>query len=278
MPNLKPLSRLPTPDASYDLIVIGGGITRARVARDASLRGLSVLLVDKDDFASGTSSRSSRLVHGGLRYLEHGQLRLVFESSNERRRLLRLAPHLVHPLRFVWPVYEGARIPFWKVWAGVSVYDALALFRNMARHQSLDARAVLAAEPALAANRLRGGVSYLDASTDDARLTLANALDAERHGAKVLNHVQVEAIVRESGRVRATHLRDRFTGEMATVRARVIVNATGPWSDEVRRLEAVPDRPHVRGSKGVHILVPRDRVGHVGAVTLLPASDSRVMV
>src|SRR3954452_16778248 len=119
----------------FDLVVVGGGITGCGAARDAALRGLSVALVEKDDFASGTSSRSSRLVHGGVRYLEHGYLHLVFEASAERRRLLKLAPHLVHPLRFTWPVYRGARVPLWKLAAGLTLYDGLALFRNVGRHR-----------------------------------------------------------------------------------------------------------------------------------------------
>src|SRR5215216_4855024 len=122
----------------FDLLVIGGGVTGCGIARDAALRGLSVALVEKDDFASGTSSRSSRLIHGGVRYLEHGHVHLVFESSAERHRLLRLAPHLVRPLPFTWPVYRGARIPRWKLGAGLLLYDALALFRNQ-RHERLDA-------------------------------------------------------------------------------------------------------------------------------------------
>src|SRR6184192_1180123 len=116
---------------TFDALVIGGGITGAGIARDAALRGLRVALVDKGDFASGTSSRSSRLIHGGVRYLEHGHLHLVFEASAERRRLLRLAPHLVHPLEFIWPVYRGARVPRWKLTAGLTLYDALSLFRNV---------------------------------------------------------------------------------------------------------------------------------------------------
>ena len=124
----------------YDLLVVGGGITGCGIARDAALRGLKVALVEKDDFASGTSSRSSRLVHGGLRYLEHGYLHLVFEASGERRRLLRLAPHLVRPLEFIWPVYAGARVPQWKLNAGLTLYDALALFRNVGTHRRLRQR------------------------------------------------------------------------------------------------------------------------------------------
>jgi len=269
--------RLPAPESSFDLLVVGGGVTGAGIARDAALRGLHVLLVDKDDFASGTSSRSSRLIHGGLRYLEHGQLTLVFEASAERRRLLKLAPHLVHPLRFVWPVYAGARVPFWKVVAGVTLYDALAAFRNVRRHRRLSAAAVEAEEPALARQGLRGGVSYSDAATDDARLTLANVLDAERAGATVLNHVAVREFIVERGRVTGAHLVDALTGDAAQVRARATVNATGPWSDDVRKLEGAADRPRVRGSKGTHILVPHDRVGNHAALTLLSPTDGRVM-
>ncbi len=269
--------RLPAPGSTFDLLVVGGGVTGAGIARDAALRGLRVLLVEKDDFAGGTSSRSSRLIHGGLRYLEHGQLKLVFEASAERRRLLALAPHLVHPLRFVWPVYRGARVPLWKVAAGVTLYDALAAFRNVQRHRRLSARGVLAEEPALSPEGLRGGVSYFDAATDDARLTLANVLDAERAGAVVVNHAAVRSFVIEAGRVVGARLVDGLSGDAVDVHARATVNATGPWSDEVRRLEGAGDRPHVRGSKGAHILVPHARVGNHAALTLLSPMDGRVM-
>src|SRR5438093_535873 len=124
-------------DRSFDLIVVGGGITGCGIAREATLRGLSVVLLEQDDFASGTSSRSSGLIHGGVRYLEHGYFRLVFEASAERRRLLRLAPHLVQPLSFTWPVYKGARVPTWKLVAGLTLYDLLALFRNVGRPRRL---------------------------------------------------------------------------------------------------------------------------------------------
>ena len=269
--------RLPGSGASYDLLVIGGGITGAGIARDAALRGLHVLLVEKDDFAGGTSSRSSRLIHGGLRYLEHGQVRLVFEASAERRRLLRLAPHLVRPLRFVWPVYDGARVPFWEVVAGVTLYDALAVFRNVHRHRRLSAAGVEAEEPAVARSGLRGGVSYYDAATDDARLTLTNVLDAERAGATVLNHVAVQGLLEDRGRVTGARLVDRLAGAEVEIAARATVNATGPWSDAVRRLEGAGARPRVRGSKGAHILVPQARVGNRAALTLLSPTDGRVM-
>jgi len=185
----------------FDLLVIGGGITGAGVARDAALRGLHVAVVEREDWASGTSSRSSRLVHGGVRYLEHGHLHLVFESSRERRTLLRIAPHLVRPLRFTWPVYRGARVPRWKLFAGLALYDALALFRNSEPHRRLNAAQVLTAEPGLRAEELVGGARYADASTDDSRLTLANVLDAAGRGAVAMNHAVVTALGGEGTRV-----------------------------------------------------------------------------
>jgi glycerol-3-phosphate dehydrogenase len=249
----------------FDVLVIGGGITGCGIARDAALRGLSVALVEKDDFASGTSSRSSRLIHGGVRYLEHGHLHLVFESSAERRRLLRLAPHLVRPLSFTWPVYEGARIPRWKLGAGLALYDVLALFRNVGRHKRLSRADVLAREPMLGSDGLRGGAAYYDAATDDARLTLANAIAAAEAGAVVVNHAIAGERIVENGRVIGATISDSVgDAPHVEVSAAVVVNATGPWSSDVR------------GSKGAHIAVPRDRVGNNGALTLLAPADGRV--
>ena len=265
----------------FDLLVIGGGITGCGIAREAALRGLSVALVEKDDFASGTSSRSSRLIHGGVRYLEHAQIHLVFESSAERRRLLSLAPHLVRPLEFTWPVYAGARISRWKLGLGLTVYDALALFRNVDRHRRLSVHGVLEREPGLATDGLRGGALYYDASTDDARLALANAVDAEEHGAVVVNHAKIDSLLHSSGRVRGAHVQDALSSAAVDVRASVVINATGPWSDAVRALDVTAEsRPRasaVRGSKGTHIAVPRERIGNHAALTLLSPVDGRVM-
>src|SRR5215212_5427866 len=188
-------------DREFDVLVIGGGITGCGIAREAALHGLSVALVERDDFGSGTSSRSSRLIHGGVRYLEHGHIHLVFESSRERQRLLRLAPHLVRPLAFTWPVYDGARIPRWKLGAGLMLYDALALFRNVQRHHRLNAREVLEDEPTLRREGLRGGARYYDAAADDARLTLANALGAAETGAVVANRAGAIELVVHGGTV-----------------------------------------------------------------------------
>jgi glycerol-3-phosphate dehydrogenase len=261
---------------TFDVLVIGGGITGAGIARDAVMRGLSVALIDKSDFASGTSSRSSRLIHGGVRYLEHGHLHLVFEASAERRRLLRLAPHLVRPLAFTWPVYKGQRLSLWKIAAGLTLYDLLSLFRNVERHRRLSAREVLEREPKLNPHQLRGGVRYFDAATNDARLTLANVLDAEQLGAVVANYVAFTS-VRSDAQVRIARLEDTLAGAHLEARARVMVNATGPWSDAVRQLEGGAPTTKVQGSKGSHITVTRDRIGNRDALTFLHPKDGRVM-
>jgi len=261
----------------FDLLVIGGGIVGCGVARDAALRGLAVALVDKGDFASGTSSRSSRLVHGGVRYLEHGHLHLVFESSRERRRLLRLAPHLVRPLDFTWPVYAGARVAQWKLLAGLTLYDALALFRNVGNHRRLSREGVQAREPGLAAEGLEGGAIYWDASTDDARLTLANALGAAARGATVVNHARVTALTHAGGRANGAVVQDTRGAREVEVRARCVVSAVGPWSDTIQALEGSSAGSAVLGSAGVHVAVPRGRVGNRSAVTLVAPQDGRVM-
>ncbi|WKW13362.1 glycerol-3-phosphate dehydrogenase/oxidase [Pseudogemmatithrix spongiicola] len=263
----------------FDLAVIGGGITGAGVARDAARRGLRVALLEAEDFAAGTSSRSSRLVHGGVRYLEHGYLHLVWESSRERRRLLQQAPHLVRPLQFTWPVYRGARVKRWQLAAALTMYDALAMFRNVGRHRRLDTSGVLSAEPLLARDGLLGGATYWDAATDDSRLTLANVLDAAAHGAVVLNHAPVRRLTfnGEHGPADGVEVHDALGGATIHVRAKLVVSCVGPWTDEIARLEDPHAGPAVRGTKGVHIAVPASRVGNVAAVTMLSPDDGRVM-
>ena len=265
------------PGEPADLLVIGGGITGAGIARDAAMRGIRTLLVDAGDFGWGTSSRSSRLIHGGLRYLEHGWLRLVFEASRERRTLLRIAPHLVWPRRFLFPAHEGSRVKRWEISAGVLLYDILALFRNVHRHRWLSRRGVLRDEPQLRDKGLNGGAEYWDAQTDDGRLVLANIRDAHRRGARCLSYVRLIAFDKADGRLRGAQLEDAFSGERRMVHAHVVVNATGPWADGVRRLDDPAAVPLLRATKGAHIAVPQPRIGNAGAVTMLSPIDGRVM-
>lgn len=256
------------PQRTYDCVVIGGGITGAGIAWDAARRGLSVLLVEKNDFASGTSSKSSKLLHGGLRYLEHREFGLVSESLAQRNRLFGDAPHLARPLPFLIPFRRGGKDPLWLVNLGLWVYDGLSALSDRARtlwHRRLGPEAAIAAEPALEREGLVGALRYGDGVTEDARMvfeTLRTALEA---GASALARVTVTGFVRgEDGRIAGVRLRDGLAAEApeAVVRARVVVNAAGPWCDAVRRLEDPEAPPLLRPTKGAHILVAARLVSH----------------
>jgi glycerol-3-phosphate dehydrogenase len=254
---------------TYELLVLGGGITGAGVALDAALRGVRVALIDKGDFASGTSSISSKLVHGGLRYLEQRQIGLVYEALRERRRLLHNAPHLVWPLRFVIPVYAGSRIPWWQWRAGVMLYDILAGRENLQHSQSRPAHWFQQQFPALKVEALQGGVEYADAQMDDARLVIEVLRTAAQHGAVVCNYI--EAMRFEGDTVHAV---DHQSGRDVRLRANVIVNATGPWSDRVRQLAGEDDGPLLAPTKGVHLILADQ--GFANAFLFLHPTDGRV--
>ena len=260
-----------------DLLVIGGGITGAGIARDAALRGIRTALVDKGDFGGATSSHSSRLIHGGLRYLEHGELHLVFEASHERRVLLAIAPHLVRPLAFLFPVYRGSRPPPWKLRVGMWLYDLLAGFHNTHMHRWLSRKQVARLEPRLRTKDLRGAALYYDAQADDARLVVATLRSAAQAGALVANYAAATSFLKSDGSVRGAVVRDTLDGRTHTVRALTVVNATGPWVDAVRASDDPRSGPLLRPTKGTHVAVPRARIGHAHAVTLISPVDGRVM-
>ena len=264
-----------------DLLVIGGGIVGAGVARDAARRGLSVAVVEMNDLASGTSSRSSKLIHGGLRYLEQYELGLVFESVSERRILMDLAPHLVNPLGFVFPVYQGSRHNLLVIRAGMWLYDGLSLFRSPKRHRQLSASDVETEEPALKSEGIKGAPLYYDCSTDDARLTLENAIDAARHDAIIATYAKADALLMdESGRVRGAKIRDVLAGKTKSLRARVVLNATGPWTDATLALGAnvgAAAAPMLRPTKGVHIVVDHARLPVNNAIVCYHPDDGRVL-
>jgi glycerol-3-phosphate dehydrogenase len=253
---------------TFDLLILGGGITGAGVALDACLRGYRVALIDKGDFAGGTSSVSSKLVHGGLRYLEHGDFHLVYEALHERALLLRNAPHIVRPLRFFIPHYAGARVPAWKFRIGLALYDLLAGQANIARGRPLTRRELLD-RTGLRTPGLAGGAAYFDAQMDDARLCIEVLRTAAEHGVVLVNYL--EAVAFDSGAVRAI---DRLHGGELTVRARQVVNATGPWVDAVCRLAGDTSGPHLQPTKGVHLVVPAR--GLPAAFLLLHPADGRV--
>lgn len=261
---------------AVDLLVIGGGITGAGIARDAALRGIRTALVDQGDFGCATSSHSSRLVHGGLRYLEQREWRLVFEAAHERRVLLTIAPHLVRPLQFVFPVYRGARVPAWKLRAGMWLYDLLGGWRSP-RHRWLGRRRATRLEPRLRAKQLRGAGLYFDAQTDDARLVLAIVRSAVQAGAVAANYAEVTSLLKSEGSVRGATVRDAVDGREYTIRASVVVNATGPWVDRLRARDDPRAAPLLRLTKGAHVAVRRSRLDHTHAITFISPIDGRVM-
>jgi glycerol-3-phosphate dehydrogenase len=241
--------------------VVGGGINGAAIARDAAMRGLSVALIERGDFAGATSSRSSKLIHGGLRYLPQGELKLVRTALAERERLRRMtAPHLVKPLRFFFPLYRGRGPGRIALGAGLWLYDLFARTPSAERHRTVNRAGALAAEPMLNPQALVGGAFYYDAGGDDARLTIENVLDAAYHGGAIANYVELERFARAEGRIVAAEVRDRCGATRLELRARVFVNAAGPWIDDVRRLDDPAAPPSVRLTKGVHLVIDRERL------------------
>jgi glycerol-3-phosphate dehydrogenase len=262
----------------FDVVVCGGGITGAGIARDAALRGLRVALLEQRDFGSGTSSKSSKLVHGGFRYLQQAQFRLVFEGTNERAVQMRVAPHLVRPIPFLVPIYAGQRPGVRTIDAGLWLYDALALFRVPKIHRTHRGRAARELEPALRADGLRGVLEYYDCLTDDARLVLENILDARALGADVRSYTRVTEIVRErGGRVVAVRAVDALTGAESELATRTVVGAVGPWTDGFAPLLGIERAtPWLRPTKGVHIVVDQARLPISRAVTMF-TKDKRAI-
>lgn len=262
-----------------DLVVVGGGITGAGVARDAALRGLRVALLEQADFAFGTSSRSSKLIHGGFRYLQNLQFHMVYESVRERTLLMDLAPHRVRPLRFLFPTYRDHSFRAWMVNAGLTLYDAMTLFRNLDRHQVLDAKRLLGLEPRLQPEGLEGGSVYSDAVTDDALLTVDTARGASEAGALVLPYVEAVAFRTAGGRVRGVSARDRLTGKEYEIETTVVVNATGPWTDltRSRTVGEPPARPLLHVTRGSHLAIPRHLLPADHAVVLTRAGENRIL-
>ena len=259
---------------TVDLLVIGGGIHGAAVARDAALRGLSVVLAEKDDLASGTSSRSSKLIHGGLRYLETWQFGLVKEALQERAILLDTAPHYVMPLPFVLPFYKGDSRPGWVVRLGLSLYDTLAGTSALPRHHALKSDEALDLEPDLPREGLQGAALFFDAQMDDARLVVANAIAAAGAGATVRTRTAVTAL-EPFGEGRRPIWRAQVGSGGETIEARVVVNAAGPWADSIRRLAGSPGPPALRPTRGTHVVVPA--ITRERALLLFARRDRRVI-
>jgi glycerol-3-phosphate dehydrogenase len=264
----------------YDVIIIGAGVNGAGIARDAALRGLRVLLLDKGDFASGTSGWSTRLIHGGLRYLEYGEIGLVRESLREREVLLRIAPHLVKPLPMVVPLYgEPNRRPKWMIRAGMLAYDALSFDKSLARHQFWSDAETLRRASGLRVENLKGAAVYYDAQVEyPERLTLENVLDAQARGADVRSYARVTRLINENGAAQGVEYADA-EGEHAA-RAPVVFNVAGPWVDQLLRNQnhsplTIHHSPLIGGTKGSHIVVKPFAGTPDGAVYVEAKSDRR---
>ena len=267
---------------SFDLLVIGGGATGAGVALDAASRGLKTALVERDDFSAGTSSRSTKLIHGGVRYLEQAvkkfdrtQFNLVRDALKERAILLNIAPHLSRELPLVTPLYNWLEVPYYMT--GLKLYDALAGKAKLQPSRFVDAQEALNRFPMLKPEGLRGGVLYYDGQFDDARMNVSIALTAASLGAAVANHVEVTALCKEDGALSGAALRDTLTGERWDVSARVTVNATGPFADAVRRMDDPGALPMLSASSGAHIVLDA-RFSPPATGLLIPQTeDGRVL-
>lgn len=258
-------------DTSVDVLVVGGGITGVGVALDAVTRGYRVALVERDDLASGTSSKSSKLVHGGVRYLANGDLPMVAEGVRERDRLRRLAPHLVRPLGFLVPV-DDAWTSF-QMKAGMVIYDGVAVGRSVRRHQHVDIAALLQIAPGMARGFRRGAYRYYDSQTDDARLVLAVAQEARRYGADIVTHAEVVELLESSGRVVGATVRDGLSGTTVDLSARWVVSATGVWAQRLRSLSTTAPGEEITPAKGVHLALSRRDIDVAQAVVVPSGID-----
>jgi glycerol-3-phosphate dehydrogenase len=264
-------------EQQFDLLIIGGGVTGVGTARDAAMRGIKTVVLDMNDVAFGTSSRSSKLVHGGLRYLEHAEFALVFESVSERRILMDIAPHLVMAQGFLFPVFTDSRRSLFEINVGMWLYDGLSLFRSPKIHKSLSKKKLKEEEPALRQKGLKGAPLYYDCATDDARLTLETAVDAKNHGAVVATYTRVLSFLKEDGRIVGVRVRDELSGEEFEIQSHSVVNATGPWSDRIRSLSKEDVVGRLRPTKGIHIVIPTEKLYLNNAVVCFHPQDGRVL-
>lgn len=263
----------------WDVAIVGGGATGLGVALDAAARGFSVVLVESHDFAKGTSSRATKLVHGGVRYLAQGNIALVREALHERTTLLKNAPHLAQPLPFVMPSYKLWETPFYG--AGLKMYDALAGKAGLGATEFLSRKQTLACLPQARPEGLKGGVKYWDGQFDDARLALALARTAAARGAHLVNYVEATGLVHSGGKVTGVAVRDQESGRSFSLRARCVINATGVWVDALRQQDGKAIgrdvRPMVAPSQGVHAVVDREFLGGEHALMVPKTADGRVL-
>jgi len=261
----------------FDLVIIGGGITGAGAARDAALRGLKVALIEAQDFAEGTSSRSSKLIHGGIRYLENYEFGLVFEALNERTKLFQMAPHLVHPLRFVLPVYKDDRVGMFKLGLGMWAYDALALFDMPELHQRLSLNNTLQKVGGLRAQGLSGSYIYSDAYMDDDRLVVETLRSATQEGATCVSYVQATEAEFKDSKMTSVVAMDKVSNEKFEIQGRHFISTVGPWTDRLGKIFLPSWKPILRPSKGIHLTFERQRWPIEDAVVMSTRTDKRII-
>lgn len=265
-------------DEVFDLCIIGGGINGAGVARDAASRGMKVALVEANDFASGTSSRSSKLIHGGIRYLENMEFHLVFEALNERTRLFEMAPHLVHPLRFMIPLYENSRVGMFKMGLGMWLYDALALFQAPEIHERLNAEESMARMPSMQSKDLCGSFIYSDAYMDDDRLVHETLRSAVEMGALAANFVKATgAVFNSAGKIEAVECEDRLAQKKFQIRAKHVVSCVGPWTDDLGEKLFHKWTSILRPTKGIHLTLQKSRLPLSSAVVMAAEKSDRIV-
>lgn len=260
---------------TFDLVIIGGGITGAGIARDAASRGMKVALVEARDFAIGTSSRSSKLIHGGVRYLENLEFSLVFEALSERALLFKMAPHLVHPLRFLIPIYKNSRVGYWKMLAGMWLYDLLALFRMPKLHEGLGAKEVRKRIPSINGRGLTGAVEYSDAYMDDDRLVIETLRDANRKGAVLANYSKVTRALYCEDTITEIAVEDQLTGNSFTIKGQQFVSGVGPWTDILGKQFDTNWTSCLRPTKGVHLVFSKKTIPIEKAVVM--AVEKRII-
>lgn len=261
----------------FDLLIIGGGITGAGVARDAAMRGFKVALVEANDFSYGTSSRSSKLVHGGIRYLENLEFKLVFEALSERTKLFEIAPHLTHPLRFMIPLYKKSRVSMFKMGLGMLLYDALALFQAPEQHERLSQEETLDRMSILNSQDLVGSYVYSDGYMDDDRLVHETLRSANEYGAFCVNYTEVKSAKYENGKVHCLQVEDKLSGEIYQIKAHHVISTVGPWTDLVGAKLVDDWKKILRPTKGVHLTFSKERIPLTSAVVMAAEKSNRIV-
>jgi len=262
-------------ETQFDILILGGGATGAGTALDAALRGYKVALLDRNDFSSGTSSRSTKLIHGGVRYLAQFHFKLIHEALTERKRLLKNAPHLVKPLPFLMPTYKWYEKPYYSI--GLTLYDLLAGSSTVPGHERVSKRQALGFFPSIKKRGLKGGIKYYDAQFNDSRLNLATVRGAKEAGATVLSRVEVTGFIKKNNEIIGIEARDLLSKKKIKIHSKVVANTTGVWIDEIRKLDDEQSTPVLSPSQGIHLVFSKEKIPCQTAMIIPKTEDGRVV-